>query len=70
MNEPKFPKYRYFNADRELIIGEPCEFWDDVLYQATMDKSIHMMLNPRKCDFPECAERELKKWRMGDEQRA
>lgn len=43
---------RHFNEKRELVEGDPCEFWDDVEYMRSMDMTMYYIFNPDKCDFP------------------
>lgn len=53
---------QHFNENRELVDGPPCEFWDDIEYQPSMDKALHYLMNPDKSDFPDAARRERKWW--------
>ena len=38
---------KHFNENRELVEGEPCEFWDDCEYQPSMDESYHQWMQPK-----------------------
>ena len=38
---------RHFDPDRKLVDGEPCEFWDDIDYQPSMDACYHEWMQPR-----------------------
>ena len=43
---------RHFNDKRELVEGNPCEYWDDIEYMGSMDMTMHYIFNPDKCDYP------------------
>ena len=38
---------KHFDHDRKLVDGEPCEFWDDIDYQPSMDACYHAWMQPR-----------------------
>lgn len=51
---------RHFNEQRELVEGEPCEFWDDAFYFPSMDLMMHYIFNPEKCEHPRNATEQQK----------
>jgi hypothetical protein len=38
---------KYFDETRTLVDGPPCEFWDDIEYQPSMDESYHHWMQPQ-----------------------
>jgi hypothetical protein len=46
--KPNIPgNMKHFNERRELVESEPCELWDDIDYQPSMDEAYHQWLQPR-----------------------